>query len=99
MTHLTRRDAIKTAGALAVGTALTGTQADAREGAVKNGRLKQSVCRWCYQRIPLEDFFKGVVDIGLTAVDLLQPEEWEVAARYGLRSNPSNVRVTPFSRM
>ena len=51
---------------------------------MKNGRLKQSVCRWCYQRIPLEEFCKGVKDIGLTAVDLLQPEEWEVAAKYGL---------------
>jgi hydroxypyruvate isomerase len=86
MTHLSRRDAIRTAGALAVGSALaTGTRAEARESAVKNGRLKQSVCRWCYQRIPLDDFFKGVADIGLTAVDLLQPEEWDVAAKYGLR--------------
>ena len=54
---------------------------------MKNARLKQSVCRWCYQRIPLEDFFKGVKAIGLTAVDLLQPEEWDVAAKYGLQTS------------
>jgi hydroxypyruvate isomerase len=85
MPRISRRDAIKTAGTIAVGSALSSTRAEAREGAVKNGRIKQSVCRWCYQRIPLEEFFKGVAAIGLDAVDLLQPEEWDVAAKYGLR--------------
>ena len=82
---MSRRDALKTAGAVAMGSALASTGASAQESAVKNARLKQSVCRWCYQRIPLEDFFKGVAAIGLEAVDLLQPEEWDIAAKYGLR--------------
>jgi hydroxypyruvate isomerase len=82
---MSRRDALKTAGAVAMGSALAPTGARAQESAVKNARLKQSVCRWCYQRIPLEDFFKGVAAIGLKAADLLQPEEWEVAAKYGLQ--------------
>ncbi|HEX7087561.1 MAG TPA: TIM barrel protein [Vicinamibacterales bacterium] len=81
---LTRRDALKTAGAAALGAALAGRPASAREKAVKNGRLKQSVCRWCYQRIPLEDFLAQVAAMGLPAVDLLQPEEFEAAARHGL---------------
>jgi hydroxypyruvate isomerase len=86
MTAMTRREALATAGAAAAGTMLEATSAAAETqgSAVKNGRLKQSVCRWCYQRIPLDDFCKGVKDIGLTAIDLLQPEEWETAARYGL---------------
>jgi hydroxypyruvate isomerase len=82
---LTRRDALKTAGTLAAGVALAGTTAQGQEKVVKNGKLKQSVCRWCYQRIPLEDFCKSVADLGLNAMDLLQPEEWAVAAKYGLR--------------
>jgi hydroxypyruvate isomerase len=85
MPRITRRQALAGAGALAIGSALkadTGTPVDGK--AVKNGRLKQSVCRWCYQRIPLEEFCKGVAEIGLTAIDLLRPEEWEVAERYGL---------------
>ena len=81
---LSRRDAIKTAGAVAAGAMLAGSGTAAQEKAVKLGRLKQSVCRWCYQRIPLEDFLKQVADLGLPAVDLLQPEEFEVAAKYGL---------------
>lgn len=81
---LSRRDAFKTAGAAAAGALLAGTTAGAQEKAVKLGKLKQSVCRWCYQRIPLEEFLKSVADMGLPAVDLLQPEEFEVAAKYGL---------------
>ena len=86
MTAMTRREALATAGAAAAGTMLAASSAAAQSqgSAVKNGRLKQSVCRWCYQRIPLDDFCKGVKDIGLTAIDLLQPEEWDTAARYGL---------------
>ena len=81
---LTRRDALKTAGAVAAGAMLAGSQTSAQEKAVTLGKLKQSVCRWCYQRIPLEDFLKSVAALGLPAVDLLQPEEVEVAAKYGL---------------
>jgi hydroxypyruvate isomerase len=85
MPRLTRRQALAAAGAAAVGSTLV-PRASARQkgSAVKRGRLKQSVCRWCYQRIPLEEFCKGVAEIGLTAIDLLQPAEWEVAARHGL---------------
>ena len=81
---LTRRDALKSAGAAALGAALAGRTASARQKAVTNGRLKQSVCRWCYQRIPLEEFLASVAAMGLPAVDLLQPEEFEIAARHGL---------------
>ncbi len=46
-------------------------------------RIKQSVCRWCYEKIPLRDFFKSVADSGLTAVDLLKREG--VGGREGVR--------------
>ena len=81
---LSRRDALKTAGAVAAGAVLAGSETAAQEKAVKLGKLKQSVCRWCYQRIPLEDFLKSVAALGLPAVDLLQPEEFVIAAKYGL---------------
>ena len=81
---LSRRDALKTAGAVAAGAMLAGSDAVAQDKAVKLGKLKQSVCRWCYQRIPLEDFLKSVAAMGLPAVDLLQPEEFAIAAAHGL---------------
>src|SRR5215212_3868449 len=86
MTRMTRREALATAGAAAVGSTLGAPDASAQteEKAVKRGRLRQSVCRWCYAKIPLEEFCRSAAAMGLTAVDLLQPEEWEVAAKHGL---------------
>src|SRR4051812_12170019 len=52
--------------------------------AVKKGRLKQSVSRWCYKSIPDREFFKAVADMGLTAVDLLDAQQWPVVREYGL---------------
>lgn len=46
--------------------------------------FKQSVCRWPFAKIPLRDFCRSVADMGLTAVDLLTPEEWPVAREFGL---------------
>ena len=54
------------------------------DGVVKNGRLKQSVSRWPYQKIPLPDFCRAVAEMGLTAVDLLEEPEWSVARQHGL---------------
>ena len=51
---------------------------------VKNGRLKQSVSRWCFNKIPLDDFARAVADMGLTAIDLLEENEWAAIAKYGL---------------
>ena len=86
MTRVTRREALGVGGAVTASVALAGRAAAGQTGdsAVKRGRLKQSVCRWCYEKIPLEEFCRGVAAMRLTAIDLLQPEEWEVAARYGL---------------
>ena len=51
---------------------------------VAKGRLKQSVCRWCYAKIPTPEFFKAVADMGLTAVDLLTEKDWPIARDHGL---------------
>jgi len=85
---LTRRQAI-------VGTGLAGAGALlARSGAamqvpptgrvVTKGRLKQSVSRWCYQKIPLPEFAKAVKEMGLTAIDLLKDDEWPIVRDLGL---------------
>ena len=52
--------------------------------AVSKGRLRQSVCRWCYAKIPLTDLFTAVAAMGLTAVDLLTEKEWPIAREHGL---------------
>jgi hydroxypyruvate isomerase len=56
----------------------------AAASAVQDASYRQSVCRWPFAKIPIRDFFKAVADMGLTAVDLLTPEEWPVAREFGL---------------
>ncbi len=85
MTPLTRREALTlagTAGAAAIASARAAAQGGGR--VVKNGRLKQSACRWCYRKIPLDDLCREGAAMGLVAMDLLQPDEWATAAKYGL---------------
>jgi hydroxypyruvate isomerase len=48
------------------------------------GRLKQSVCRWCYAKTPMEDLAAACVKLGVQAVDLLPRAEWDVARKHGL---------------
>ena len=52
--------------------------------APRKGRIKQSVSRWCYQKIPLDELCQRSAEMGLKAIDLLGVEEWEVPRRYGL---------------
>jgi hydroxypyruvate isomerase len=52
--------------------------------AARKGRIHQSVSRWCYARIPLEQLAEYAAKIGMRGVDLLQPEEYEIPLRYGL---------------
>ena len=80
MTRITRRSAL-VAGAATLATGLARSSsaqtppapsASEQARVVKKGRLKQSVSRWCYQRIPMPDFCKAVAAMGLTAIDLLR---------------------------
>jgi len=86
MAKVNRRQALEIIGATAVatGTSRLGEAASETFGTTTQGRLTQSVCRWCYRDLPLRDFFQQVSNLGLTAVDLLQPDEWSVARDYGL---------------
>jgi hydroxypyruvate isomerase len=83
MPQITRRRALA-AGAAAVGASLVPTRAVAAERVVRSGRLKQSVSRWCYDKIPLPDFCRAVADMGLPAIDLLGEAEWPIVREYGL---------------
>jgi hydroxypyruvate isomerase len=66
---------------------LTGLQGGAgtpQGAAVAKGRLRQSVSRWCYSKIPMPEFCRAVKEMGLTAVDLLEENEWAVVRDHGL---------------
>ena len=67
------------AGATFAATAALGNTAG------QAGRLKQSVARWCYSKISLDDLAQAGADMGLSAIDLLsKPDDWPTARKYGL---------------
>ena len=47
-------------------------------------KFRHSVCRWCFQDIPLAELAYKAKDYGISAIDLLKPEEWKVVKDTGL---------------
>jgi len=79
-----RRNALKLFGASA---ALSLVPHLAAPEQLLAGRLKQSVSRWPYSRIPLPEFCRACKAMGIVAIDLLQPEEWALVRDAGLVSS------------
>jgi len=50
----------------------------------RNGRLNQSVARWCFGSMAIEDLCVELQNMGVTGMDLAAPEEWETCMRYGI---------------
>jgi len=50
----------------------------------RKGLIRQSVSRWCYENMPLDELCEKGAAMGLKAIDLLTEDEWEVPGRYGL---------------
>jgi hydroxypyruvate isomerase len=75
---MTRRDALKT------GAGLTLVPAGAVVVTASAGRLKQSLARWCYRDIPIDDLCRHAAGLGINGMDLVNPEDWPTLRKYGL---------------
>jgi len=75
---MTRRDALKASAAAAL------VPVAARSATASAGRLKQSLARWCYAKIPIDDLCRAAADMGITGMDLVAPEDWPVCRKYGI---------------
>lgn len=47
-------------------------------------RINHSVCKWCYNDIPLDKFCADVKKMGISSVELLGPDEWPTLKKHGL---------------
>jgi hydroxypyruvate isomerase len=72
------------AGALGLPDRELAAAAEPRSFSYSPGRLKQSVSRWPYKRIPFPDFCRAAAGMGLSALDLLGQDDWEPVREYGL---------------
>jgi hydroxypyruvate isomerase len=87
---MTRRAAMGrlTSGAMAMAaTASLAERLSAAEsvgGGGLKGRVNHSVCKWCYERIPLEDFCQSAREIGLQSVELLETKQFPTLKMHDL---------------
>lgn len=51
------------------------------------GNINHSACRWCYSKIPMEEFLKNLNDLGIKAMDLTGPEDWPLMKKYGIHAS------------
>jgi hydroxypyruvate isomerase len=87
-----RRLAIKnivagTAGLGAAGMLSSFSHSETAKSSALKNNINHSVCRWCFNDIPLEEFCSSVKNIGIKAIDLIAPKEWPVLQKYGLYSS------------
>jgi len=84
--HLDRRNALQALGAGTLATlAASSAAADSPAEPYKpKGNIKQSICRWCYGRIPLEKLAAEAVKLGYKSIELLTIEEYQQIKPSGL---------------
>ena len=75
---MTRRHLLGAAAAAAV------LETPVLPAAENAGRIKQSVARWCYSKMSLDDLCRNSASIGLKGMDLVNHDEWETLRKYGL---------------
>jgi len=64
--------------------------ADGPAPAKRKGRINHSVCRWCYNKVLLDDLCKAAKAMGITAIDLMGPNDWPTLKKYGLTCSMCN---------
>lgn len=87
-THNRRNALKKIAGSTALLAAaspfISHAKATEKKSVKLKGNIKHSVCKWCYNDIPLDEFCVAVKKMGLHSVELLGPDEWPVLKEHGL---------------
>jgi hydroxypyruvate isomerase len=84
---MNRKQALKTIAASAAGSLALPSLSNAMDKTIPadlKGNINHSVCQWCYSSIPLEQLCETSKELGIKSIDLLGPDKWSVAAKYGL---------------
>lgn len=86
MNHpVSRRTALKQLGAGTVlATSMSLLNASESSAPAPKGRIKQSVCQWCFGKMPLDELCAAAAGMGLKSVELLQPKDFPTLKKHGL---------------
>ena len=85
---MSRRTAIRTMGtgaaALAVATNFSSAAPEKEAAPAVKGNINHAVCKWCYSKIPLDEFCSAVKGMGIKGIDLLEVKDFSTVKRHGL---------------
>lgn len=87
-----RRKFIGASATASIGLVTYSTNAANPNSKAKNatelkGNINHSACRWCYSKIPMEEFLENLNEIGVKAMDLTGPKDWPLMKKYGIHSS------------
>jgi hydroxypyruvate isomerase len=68
----------------AAGLGLAAVHSALAQSSPAASRIKQSVCRWCYGKTPIEELAAAAAKMGIQAMDLVDPKEWDAVQKHGL---------------
>ncbi len=57
---------------------------------IANGRIKQSICKWCFDGLTLDELAAGAVKMGYQSIELCPPADWPTLKKHGLICAISN---------
>ncbi len=80
---LMRKASILAAGALASPKLVSAAGADIK-CRVKNGRINQSVSKWCFRKLSVDQLSAAGAKMGLKGIDLLGPKDFPTLKKHGL---------------
>lgn len=91
---LSRRTALKNivagTAALGVSAALPAFAMEKYQSDKLKGNINHSVCRWCFSGIDLDTLCIEAKKIGIKAIDLVGPKDWDTLKKHGLDSSMCN---------
>ncbi len=70
--------------AIATTMSLSNTSAAEDKPRERKGRVKQSVCQWCFRGMSLDALCAAAAEMGLKSVELLQPKDFPTLKKHGL---------------
>lgn len=82
---LSRRKLIGAAAATAAAVGSLGAENNKKPFKIKNGKIRQSVMGWCFNPMPTMDLAKHCKEIGLVAMEGIDPKHYPLVRELGLK--------------
>ncbi|MCP4190833.1 MAG: TIM barrel protein [Planctomycetaceae bacterium] len=79
-----RRQLLRASAAFALASSVSLDKTVGQEPVAKKGRIKQTVCKWCFPKSSLDQLAEAAKSMGLVGVDLLRPQEFPIVQKHGL---------------